>query len=69
MGMSGYSAIAVRLGEGAWWLLAAPGSPGLLDPDDPGFPEVRPGIKGHAVVGAAVGRPDNPRGACVRSQV
>lgn len=47
--MIGYSAIALRLeGTAAWWVLSTPGCPEALDPDDEAFPEIRPGVKGHA---------------------
>jgi predicted component of viral defense system (DUF524 family) len=55
--MNGYSAIALRLeGTAAWWVLSTPGCPEVLDPDGAGFPEIRPGVKGHAAVVATTER-------------
>ena len=50
--MKGFSAIAIRLGEDAWWVLSSPGCPEVLDPQQEDFPEIRDGLKGHAVVDA-----------------
>lgn len=47
--MKGYSAIAIRLGDDAWWVLSSAGCPEALDPQQEKFPEVREGLKGHAV--------------------
>ena len=46
--MKGFSAIAVRLGEDAWWVLSTAGCPEMLDPSQDSFPEIRPGLRGHA---------------------
>lgn len=55
--MTGYTAIALRLGRVGWWVLSAQGSPEDLDPDGSGFPVVREGMKGHAVAGGVGERP------------
>lgn len=46
--MKGFSAIAVRLGEDAWWVLSSSGCPEMLDPTQDSFPEIRPGLRGHS---------------------
>ena len=45
--MNAFSAVALCLGESAWWVLSTKGCPEALDPSTPEFPEVHPGIKGH----------------------
>ncbi len=47
--MKGYSAIAIRLGEDAWWVLSSAGCPEALDPQQETFPEIGTGLRGHAV--------------------
>lgn len=54
--MNGYSAIALRLDSAAWWVLSTPGCPEALDPDNPAFPEIRPGVKAHAGPASATER-------------
>lgn len=47
--MKGFSAIAIRLGDDAWWVLSSAGCPEALDPQQETFPEIRAGLRGHAV--------------------
>jgi predicted component of viral defense system (DUF524 family) len=49
--MNSYSAIAIRLEADTWWVLSTPGCPAELDPANGSFPEIRPGLRGHAVPG------------------
>jgi len=56
--MDGHSAIAIQLEGGAWWVLSSTGCPEELHPEDPIFPELRPGLKAHpAVVGGSKAAP------------
>lgn len=70
--MNGYSAIALRLeGSTVWWVLSTPGCPETLDPDDPNFAEIRPGVKAHGATSSTTGRApielaDNADGFVIR---
>ncbi|MEN9282806.1 MAG: hypothetical protein RLZZ179_299 [Verrucomicrobiota bacterium] len=55
--MTGYTAIALRLGHVGWWVLSAQGSPEDLDPDGAAFPFVREGVKGYAAADSGGERP------------